>query len=652
MTKEAPTQASRKDGSRPASPSTCARHKTIGAEPRSGSTGCACPTAGRSAMDPPDMIAGAVPDRLPSQDARARGGRWTDLQPAFESEAARAPGATFLRLLGLDGSEVLPRLDLRPDVADPRKTPLRPPRGQQLPGGKRKIHASGPGDAAKDTPYPAMAPVVVKRMLAALGPDQPGQRGQVSSAPSKTAAEPSLPPWSEPEATLRSRQRLMRHYRPLSAMHLGRPCSDGLSFGPPGDVTTNAFPLLQTANAPEYPSYQERVNWVIEHGQTSSRLTSAWPDPNRGYLFEPAAFDRAEDGERNPWWRMFLARWWLYGAPKKCAEPVPNSSWTSYRSHWIRHGTGIPEISAPGASLSQQTEIMLAIDLMRINAQWFDSVTFTVEGGGPQLALGAATANIVRGGQRIAFVVVDPWLPWFDGVGQALYWNMATQPWTLSPGFASYVATLDVPADADHLVLLSSALWAGGAPGSLGDGPERGAWLLPRINADVAQTMRWTPSLDRDYLFSLRQAGLPAPFNEQAAEASRPDLTILGQLTSAAFDPPLNDPLFHWMNFYSSVLHECFHAGFAALGYESGGGDPCGMTVDPRALAQTRPRPTNSMDFHGAVQWAGAESTEWVVFGRPLGLLFGVGCCSALLEDDDGTMAGFPGDGDCGPWTT
>ena len=64
----------------------------------------------------------------------------------------------------------------------------------------------------------------------------------------------------------------------------------------------------------------------------------------------------------------------------------------------------------------------------------------------------------------------------------------------------------------------------------------------------------------------------------------------------------------------------------------------------------SRPRPANSMEFHGAVQWAGAESTEWVLFGRPLGLLFGVGCCSALLADS--TMAGFPGDGDCGPWTT
>jgi hypothetical protein len=180
---------------------------------------------------------------------------------------------------------------------------------------------------------------------------------------------------------------------------------------------------------------------------------------------------------------------------------------------------------------------MNAIDLLRhVTAsemfqafQWQPSV-------GESVAVGRWTDGVVRGDESIAFVLVPTVSEFVGGAGAAGYWDLAVPPIQQSLSFANWVSALDIPGGTRHLILLTSGIWSDGEPGSLGDGPESGAWLLPRMSADVARTLRWALSLQDGYLRTLRDLGYPAPFS--GADPS-PEVFILRQ----AGQPPLVDLL-------------------------------------------------------------------------------------------------------------
>ena len=469
-------------------------------------------------------------------------------------------------------------------------------------------------------------------ILESLGPDEPSTRGQRAAPLRPVDPDLLLRPTDEPDRTRLTRRRLVGRLRPASVVLAENPpCSDGISVAPSEPVGAVVVPV---GTSTRYPTYSERLDYVLRNSSGSAYvrlMDTAYPDPNIIRPFPLDGFETVVAGERNFWWRRFIARWWLYGAPKKCPEVGEN--WIRYRGHWIRRNGDY------GHTTAQRYEVMLAIDLARINARLFEDWTFTLTNG-TVVPYGSGTRRVIRGTEAVAFVTLasgHPFLTVGDAVGLGGYWDLSRDENThAAAGFRSWVVSLNLPSDVQHLIMVSRELWEGGVPGSLGDSPPDpdSKWLLPRRQEDVAQTLRWTASLSDTYLQAMDSRGYPTPFSDGPAREIVPFA-----LVSSVSDRYNNDNLLQWLVFYNTVLHEFFHAGFAAENRRSAG-DPCDMDIDPRVLAQVVPTPPNSMTFHAAVQSSAAEAAEWVVFGKRIGYLFTNYCCA------EGSGA-FPGAESC-----
>jgi hypothetical protein len=508
---------------------------------------------------------------------------------------------------GGDGAVVLPGVDpyaVMPWLRDFKLTP-RPGSPSETVSVRSELAGTGSeGKAGVERGVPPKGTRFIDDMVVPF--PRPGTRGRLGAPRRRGEPRTLESDIDEPEFFRRKRIRELKRMYPTRPVGFAAPCTDALpQTFPPGP---RLWPLPPDGFTSDYSfaTFGSRIDWVLDRGHSQSLLDSLYP-PAPPYL------GISPNGDRSRTFERFLARWWLYGVPARCSRE--EDGWLAYRGHWVRRDRVDGFDGAPGGfDVSRRTELQLCIDLLRLSYDAYESFTFTEENGAQgTIEIGARLKSIIRGGETVAFLLVADGHPFLDG-GAARYWDLSNDSMTqfgdgLGGQFTDWLSVLEVPPDAEHLIMLSGYFWRNGHPGSYADGPEQGLWILPRRNASYARTARVSPFLTRAYLASLGSLGLtPIPAGENF-------------LLFTAWGTQLQD----WLTLLSGVAHELTHAAFASAGRDSAG-DPCDVDITATELAR-RPTPNNSMSFHAATHTIGSEAAEVAVLGRPTGWLTHTQCC-------------------------
>lgn len=318
-------------------------------------------------------------------------------------------------------------------------------------------------------------------------------------------------------------------------------------------------------------------------------------------------------------WYRFLGRWWLTGAPSR--------SLARGRGSFDRYGVHSIKTRGPHSfDLAQAIELALCIDVTRVQGPWIRQYTFTTRTG-RVVPFGDATDEVVNS-VPVAFAAWDldtsQRLTGVAGPVGAHYRLTGSH----GPATSEFLGSLDLPGDAEHLVMVPEAHWAGALAGEawsylsqIGRTPH-----LPLVATGIGcgppdfgfePTLRATEPPGLAWLLPRR--------NTQPQVGSGADMLLESPWSElfAAVPPASHFPATasreSWMRLCVTVVHELMHAGFARLGVASAADVEC--DGDPVEFASDWEDPTSSIDGapHFVILVASNETVEQFVFGRPFG---------------------------------